>query len=159
VRAGTLLRAGVAGARLVIVAILRRPAHALAARAGVALRTHHAVLAGLGIVGVDARAVRTRIAGADVAIVAVQGCPATEPARADIVGGTAAVIVAGRAVRLGGIRAGSRGWIAAAGVVALVRRLADDRIAPDAPAALALIGLRADIIVGAGRAIGHRPAG
>src|SRR5262249_61661991 len=56
-------------------------------------------------------------------------------------------------VWLGRVRAGAVGRIAAAGVVALVERGADDGVRSDAGASLAGVGLGAGVTVGAGAAV------
>src|SRR5207248_2146330 len=62
-------------------------------------------------------------------------------------------VVAGAAVGLRRVRARARRRVAGAGVVALVRGGADDRVATRADPALAGIGLRAGVAVGAGAAV------
>src|SRR5439155_14471203 len=50
----------------------------------------------------------------------------------------------------------ARGWVARAGVVALVGGRAGDRVAPNAAPALAAVALRAGVAVVAGGAVGSR---
>src|SRR5207244_4893075 len=54
------------------------------------------------------------------------------------------------------VRALARGSVARAGVVALVRGRAGDRVAPNAAPALAAVALRAGVAVVAGGAVGSR---
>src|SRR5439155_1566415 len=56
------------------------------------------------------------------------------------------------------VRALARGWVARAGVVALVGGRADDGVAPSAAPALAAVGLRAGVGGVAGGAVGRRRA-
>src|SRR5581483_8981705 len=68
-------------------------------------------------------------------------------------------VVAGGAVRLRGIGAGAVGRVAGAGVVALIRRRADDRVRPGADAGLTDVGLRAGVVVAARGPVGLRRIG
>src|SRR5205823_4954302 len=63
-------------------------------------------------------------------------------------------VIAGRAIRLSGVRAGPGGRVARPGVVTLVGRGADDGVAARAHAPLAGVGLRARVAVVAGAAVG-----
>src|SRR5262249_1451988 len=63
-------------------------------------------------------------------------------------------VVAGGAVRLGGVGAGTSGRVAGARLAALIRRGADDRVRAGADARLAGIGPGAGAAVVAGRAVG-----
>src|SRR5439155_14765518 len=62
--------------------------------------------------------------------------------------------IAGRAIRLSGVRAGPGGRVARPGVVTLVGHGADDGVAARAHAPLAGVGLRARVAVVAGAAVG-----
>src|SRR5206468_2248405 len=63
-------------------------------------------------------------------------------------------VIAGRAIRLSGVRAGPGGRVARPGVVTLVGHGADDEVAARARAPLAGVGLRARVAVVAGAAVG-----
>src|SRR5207249_4478892 len=63
-------------------------------------------------------------------------------------------VIAGRAIRLSGVRAGPGGRVARPGVVTLVGHGADDEVAARAHAPLAGVGLRARVAVVAGAAVG-----
>src|SRR5439155_576141 len=150
----------IAGARVVALVLGGADdgvaAGARAALAGVGLRAGGAVgarrrvrLGGVGAGGVA-------VAGAGLAAVvgrrAGEGRAAARAARADIVLGARVAVVAGRAVRLGGVGAGAVA-VAGAGLMALVgRRAGEGRAAARAA--------RADVVIGAGVAVvAHRPVG
>src|SRR5207249_2828866 len=63
-------------------------------------------------------------------------------------------VIAGRAIRLSGVRAGPGGRVARPGVVTLVGHGADDEVAARAHAPLAGVGPRAGVAVVAGAAVG-----
>src|SRR6185503_18165601 len=86
--------------------------------------------------------------------VAARRAGAAGAGRARVADGAIVAVVAGRAVRLGRVRAEARLGIADAGEVALVERGADDRARTGAGAALAGVGLRAGVVVVARGAVG-----
>src|SRR5262249_32332959 len=110
-----------------------------------------------GIVEAGARVAAIQRAGH--VVVAVERLPAASAGLAAVVHGTGVGVVARRAVREDEDGARSRGGVAGARRVAVVRCGADDRIRPHARAALTQIELGARAPVVAGLAVGRRGIG
>src|SRR5439155_6736936 len=132
------------------------PARAHPRLARIGCGAHVAVVArrAVGLGRVRARPGR-RVAAPDlVALIrsraADRVAPRAHPALAGVGLGAGVAVVAGGAVGSRRVRALARGWVARAGVVALVRRRAGDRVAPNAAPALAGLALLAGVAVVAG---------
>ena len=113
--------ADVVGARVVVVAVLGGSAHAVAARALVQERAGVLIIAGLGVVRVQASLERAaNIVGAEVGVVAIEGLPGKAlPLQAEVIRSAHVAVITGGRIELVGTPLLRQAGIPGAGVAVI----------------------------------------